>query len=196
MKKQSGFTLIELMIVLAIMSIILSVGVPGMRTYLSNSAADSLSNAILIDIMYARNHAITNATTVKMIPTGTANSGASTFAPDTEGVNWGQGWKIFEDSDDDNNIDNNELVIRTQASFGSDAHISSGPGGHITSGPAGILDNGRPIGFDNDGTAIRSGVLSIATFGCAGSHGHTIQINQIGQVVARNTDCPIAFTNL
>lgn len=196
MKKQSGFTLIELMLVLAIMSIIISVGVPGMRTYLSNSAADSLSNAILIDIMYARNHAITNATTVKMIPIGTANTGVSTFLPDTEGVNWGQGWTIFEDTDNDNNVDNTELVIRTQASLGTDAHISSGPGGHIASGPVGILDNSRPIGFNNDGTAINSGVLSIATWGCAGNHGHIIQINQIGQVIGRDTDCPIEFTNL
>lgn len=196
MKNYNGFTLVELIIVVAITGILVAVAVPSMRTYISNSAANSLSGTVLIDIMYARNHAITNSKVVKMIPTGAADSGASTFTPNSAGVNWAQGWSIFVDDNNDNVIDAGELVLRNHASFGPDAHISSGPGAHIGVGTQGILDINTPIGFNPDGTSINSGVLTIATFGCAGDNARTIQINQIGQVIGTDIQCPMAFTDL
>lgn len=197
MNKNSGFTLVELIIVVAITGILIAVAVPSMRTYISNSAANSLSGTVLIDIMYARNHAITNSDIVKMIPTGTATTGASTFTPNSAGVNWAQGWTIFVDNNNDSVIDASELVIRNHASFGPDAHISSGPGAHIGVGTQqGLLDLNTPIGFNPDGTSINSGVLTIATFGCAGDNARIIQINQIGQIIGTDIQCPTAFTDL
>lgn len=215
MNKQNAFTLVELMIVMAIVGILLAVGAPGMRTFISNSASNSLSSTLLIDIMYARNHAISNDVIVKMIPlgidaTGANNSGVgpSNFTPGSNGVNWGFGWVTFVDTNNDpllndNNIlDPGEFILRTHASFGPDAHISSGPGAQYNDadgnprGPVGLLDRANPIGFMPSGAAIRSGALTIATFGCAGDNARTIQINQIGQVIGNDVLCPIAFTNL
>lgn len=203
MKKLTGFTLIELMIVIAIVGILLTVGIPSMRTAISNSRAATLKDTLLIDIMYARNYAITNTVVVKMIPHGTnpqaadsADSVASLFEPNASGVNWGLGWLMFADTNDDNIYNTGEFILRNQPSFGPNAHISSGPGAHIGLGPQDLLDRLNPIGFNPAGTSIRQGVLSIAAFGCAGDNAYTLQINQIGQVISRDTDCPLAFTNL
>jgi len=202
MKKSQGFTLIELMIAVSIVGLLMSVAVPGMRTYISNSATNSLGNTLLIDIMYARNHAISNTLIVKMMPIGTIpdlnnRTGASTYTPGSTGVNWGLGWIIFVDTNNDNVRNNNEFIIRQQNSFGPEAHISSGPGAHIAAGIIpNVLDSVRPIGFDALGFPQNDGVLSIASNGCAGPNGQYIQINQIGQVISRSVDCPVAFTNL
>lgn len=198
MKKNHGFTLVELMIVISIVGLLMSIAVPSMRTYISNSAANSLGNTLLIDIMYARNHAISNTVIVKMLPLD-PRTGARSYEPDepaSAGVNWGLGWLIFVDTNDNDELDNDEFIIRQQNSFGLSAHISSGPGDHITSGTEAILDANSPIGFDSLGFPSSVGVLSVATNGCAGPNGQYIQINQIGQVISRSSDCPLAFTNL
>jgi prepilin-type N-terminal cleavage/methylation domain-containing protein len=195
MKNYNGFTLVELMIVVAIVGILATVAAPGMRAYISNSSANKLSNTLLIDIMLARNHAITKGEIVKMIPTGAADTGVSTFTPNSTGVNWAQGWTIFEDKNDNNDIDPGELVFRKQGSFGPDAHISSGPTSEL-------LDANKPIGFNDSGIAYGTGtntgtgILSVATFGCVGDNANVLQINQIGQVIKSDIQCPLAFSEL
>jgi type IV fimbrial biogenesis protein FimT len=201
MKKYNGFTLVELIIVLAIAGILIAVAMPNIRAYVSNSTSKSLSNTLYVDIMYARNHAITKEVAVIMQPLGTdvdaadgADTGASLFSPNATGVNWGLGWRITEVDGDA--ITSNDIIIRNHGSFGPRAHISSGPGDHILTGTVGILDRDNPIGFNADGTSMRSGVLSVASFGCTSNNARVIQINQIGQVIGNNVPCPIAFTEL
>jgi type IV fimbrial biogenesis protein FimT len=203
MKKYNGFTLVELMTVVAVIGILSTVAAPYMQIYTSNSSSKSLISALTIDILFARNHAVSHSRMVKMIPTGSNptsidadDTGASTFTPIPGGVNWGLGWSVFEDNNDNDKRDIDERIIRSQPSFGSTAHISSGPGSHITSGSEVVVDSGNPIGFDTTGFATTTGALTIANFGCAGDNARIIQINQIGQVISTVTQCPSAFTEL
>jgi len=184
MKKEKAFTLVELMTVVAIVGIIMVTAVPYMRSFSSNSLSSSISNRLLIDIMYTRNEAVTRGVNVQMIPLDNLNFGngplVSGGAIGTVGVNWGLGWRIVVEPAGANE------EVRSQSSFGPDAYVRS-------TGAA-ILDSNTAISFTPNGGAINRGQLTVVTAGCAGNNGHTISINAIGQVTTGELPCPTVYT--
>ncbi|CCK74769.1 MAG: GspH/FimT family pseudopilin [Oleispira antarctica] len=181
MKKHYGFTLIELMVVVAIIGIMVTAGTPVMRTYFSNSASNSAQKQLFINLMQARNQAITRQVAVTIKPNDSKTGGGS--LAEEKGVNWGAGWRTFIDASDNPNSAT-DILLSQQGSLGDNVKI------HSTSG---TLDSVTPIIFEANGAARNSGTLSIGTYGCIGQHAHTIQINATGQTISSKIDCPTEF---
>lgn len=78
-----GFTIIELMVTIAIAAILLSVAAPSYTTFIRNS---QLSDAVA-EFMSAANAARGNA--IKL--------GTNTFLVPTTGTDWSTGWYVFSD---------------------------------------------------------------------------------------------------
>jgi len=113
MKRQSGFNLTELVIVVAIVAILLSVGVPSYR-YITNSyRMTSEVNGLLGDLMYARAEAIKEGQGVTVCVSDGVNCLGN--------IRWQNGWVVFSNP---NNAANPPAgsILRTQAPF-------TGPGG-------------------------------------------------------------------
>jgi type IV fimbrial biogenesis protein FimT len=88
MGKQGGFTLTELIMVVAIVAILLSIAVPSYR-YITNSyRMSSEVNGLLGDLMYARSEAIKEGqfVTVCVTVNGKTCSG---------NTSWDRGWLVF-----------------------------------------------------------------------------------------------------
>jgi prepilin-type N-terminal cleavage/methylation domain-containing protein len=85
--RQGGFTVTELMVVVAIVAILLSLGMPSFR-YLTNAYRMSAEvNGLLGDLQYARSEAIREgqAVTACVSADGTSCTG---------GANWASGWIV------------------------------------------------------------------------------------------------------
>ncbi|HED35090.1 MAG TPA: prepilin-type N-terminal cleavage/methylation domain-containing protein [Gammaproteobacteria bacterium] len=92
MKKNSGFTLVELMITVSIVAILLTVGVPSLRTFMQGNQLIASTNELISALHVARSEAIKLNSKVSICSSsnGTSCSGSSS---------WKEGWIVFVDAD-------------------------------------------------------------------------------------------------
>lgn len=103
MRRQHGFTLIELMIAVGLTALLLSMAVPAMNIFVSNARQTGAINDFVSSLHLARSTAITTNTRVTLCPSAAGN--------DCENSDWNQGWIVFADLDSDQSVDGNENVI-------------------------------------------------------------------------------------
>src|SRR5437762_8608072 len=108
MRRHGGFSITELMVVVAIVAILLGIGAPSYR-YITNSYRMSAEvNGLLGDLQYARAEAIREG---QYVTACVSSDGASC----TGGPHWENGWIVF--SDPNNNQTVTAGVLRVQGAF-------------------------------------------------------------------------------
>jgi len=107
-KSDLGFTLIELIVALAILGIILSVGVPSFQQAVLNAQINNARSALLADLNLARVEAVKGRTRVMV---------CARESDTTCGSDWTKGWIVYEDSAPSGtafDLDSRERVVRVQ----------------------------------------------------------------------------------
>jgi type IV fimbrial biogenesis protein FimT len=116
MNKQCGFTLVELMITLAIAVILLTIGVPSFSTAIKNNRLTSATNDLVAVLNLARSEAVTRGLRV------TACKSADQATCDTSGSGWEQGWIVYSDENNNGAYDSGgtpEPLLRVHGSLGN-----------------------------------------------------------------------------
>jgi type IV fimbrial biogenesis protein FimT len=90
--RSRGFTLMELMVVLALAAIILGIGVPGFREFQRNNRLTVAANDVLGAIISSRAEALRRQSTVSMCRSPAPNDADATCGA-------GTGWIVFADPD-------------------------------------------------------------------------------------------------
>ena len=98
MKRQSGFTLYELLITVLVIGVILTIGVPNMSEFTQNSRLTSASNDLLSSFQLARSEAARSKSNITICA-----SNNSLDANANCGGTWNDGWIIFLDLNGDLN---------------------------------------------------------------------------------------------
>jgi type IV fimbrial biogenesis protein FimT len=90
----AGFTLLELLITLAVAAIVLAFGVPSLERYLAEASLRSESSALSVALAGARMRAVETGRPVTVCPRG--GDGRCSGSAD-----WSSGWLVFDDPDQD-----------------------------------------------------------------------------------------------
>jgi len=131
-RRLGGFTLMELMVVLALVGVIMGLAVPNFRTFVLNNRLTGGANDLLGSIVLARTEAIKRQLPVAVCATADPN----TAVPVCSGA-WAQGassaWVVWVDADNDWVPDNNvnEPVLQRHAALDASVTVRSDNNGRI-----------------------------------------------------------------
>lgn len=153
-KNNAGFTLIELMVVIAIVGIFASIAIPSFSKLIANNRLSTATNELVANMMLARSEALKRSNTVTMCPSAdqTTCSGGGDFS---------QGWIVFLDCDGDGvqgsvttdcGLNNMEEVIKVGDGFQS-VSMTNAAGGFVSFGFSGRPTNNTNSTFSVTDTA-------------------------------------------
>ena len=145
----SGFSLLELMVALAVGSIIIVVGIPSFKGMLQNQRMTSATNELVMSLNLAKSEAIKR---VKYVSVCKSSNGISCTAG---GTSWDDGWIIFANSTVANlgSIDGGDEVIRVYPALGGQLTVNS-------IGTIADFVSFRPTGTIGTSTANMTGTLT------------------------------------
>ncbi|NJN46950.1 MAG: prepilin-type N-terminal cleavage/methylation domain-containing protein [Candidatus Competibacteraceae bacterium] len=104
--KQNGFTLLELIVTMAIAAIVLTVAVPSFQGIIRNNRIASHTNDFTSSLNLARSEAVKRARRVVLCKS------TDSASCDTSSAGWEQGWIVFVDIDNDAAVDSDDEILR------------------------------------------------------------------------------------
>ena len=130
--KTQGFTLIELMVVLALAAIIATFAVPSFQSAMARQKLNLAASDLLVSAMQARSEAI-------------KNNRQAIVQPVSSDSDWSQGWRIYVDMDNSKTYNEGDFLVTTVPAAASSVKLYETP----------TLDPNF-IGFDANGFALGS----------------------------------------
>ena len=128
MDKRRGFTLIELMVVLAVVAVLATLAAPSFKRQIQSTTISSTVNTFLADMRYARSESIRRGGGVVMCHSNSPEAANPVCDNDSVpvGNGWVSGWIIFHDLNDDGQKDPAEPLLRIQSPITSMDSIKEG----------------------------------------------------------------------
>ena len=114
---QKGFSVVEGLMVLALMGVLLAMAAPGMTAWLGRTQVEALAQAFVRDVRWARTEAIKRSLRVSLC------SSADARQCDAQG--WAAGWVVFADDNGNGWIDSGDEILRVQSRMTGVASMAS-----------------------------------------------------------------------
>jgi type IV fimbrial biogenesis protein FimT len=173
MNKACGFTLLELMMTLAVAAILLTLVAPSYRSMVQNNRAATQTNSLVTALNFARSEAVKRGSRVSIC----ASSNQTSCSDSSD---WATGWIVFTDnSGAPDSLDAGDTLLRVAGALtGSTALVSTSgeqflqylSNGQINEYPAGPTPIPTPVTF------------SLTVPDCTGDNVRNVSISLPGRV--------------
>lgn len=168
-----GFTLVELMVTLAVIAVLASIALPSFQGTIRLNRVSTENNEFIAALNLARSEAIKNRAIGELCASADGvNCGAD----------WSLGWMVWADLNRDGNVDAPAEVVRFERGNPQVTVIANIPG--IAPGTSAVRYNGRGQPQLPAGTVFPANVVTMHPLVCAtgADHLRNIQIARTGQI--------------
>lgn len=171
----AGFTLVELLVVMAIAAILLAAGLPNFQDFIRDQRVRSIASDMVGDFALARAEAVRYSGRVVVARAG---FGGCTVT----GTTWREGWCIFVDNNANNALDAGE-IIKVQQPVGGQVRICSA-----------VVDFANTVIFGSRGQVIRASAIGANdgitvtddSTGAANSRTRLLMFGLVGRIATVN----------
>jgi type IV fimbrial biogenesis protein FimT len=169
--RPSGFTLVELMVVLVILAALLAIGLPNFRGSVDSTRVATMSNEVMAALSLARMEAMRSTRQSIICPSANGTSCST---------DWTQGWLVGNDTDSDGDLDTVVRYIQPKEGTSITVGAASSPNLLIFS------PRGRPAAGTTPIT------FRIEPYTCPPGKQlrRTISVNASGQATLAKGNCP------
>jgi type IV fimbrial biogenesis protein FimT len=123
--KNKGFTILELMITIAIVSILVAVAVPSFNSMMISNSVTRDQDTFFSLLLTARSEAVKRGRTVSVCQSSNLTACDST-------ASWTDGAIVFFDANADGDIDTGDVVLRINEKLQSSVNLAFTGGDHLT----------------------------------------------------------------
>ena len=170
MKTHSGFTLIELVIVIALAALLTTLALPSFRAIIQNNRATTQANGLLSSLNLARSEAVKRGVRVTL-----CSSVDQATCTDPPSADWATGWIIFADESNFGTKDAAETVLQVHEALADGAELR--------------LAGGTNVQLLPSGQARAATTLRLELPECSGEQARTIGTELSGRSSVSATSC-------
>ncbi|HEY4210630.1 MAG TPA: GspH/FimT family pseudopilin [Steroidobacteraceae bacterium] len=170
-RAEGGFTLVELMFGILLLSILMALAIPSFRQYTASTRTSAASNNLASAFAVARSEALTRTVNVSIC--GSNNQKTCIASP---GTNWTGGWIAFTDNNGNGAVDPTDQFIQAWPAAGGNVAV--------TAGSAYVQYSAR--GMSNTGAV----TFTVASAGCTGNKKSRIIVTASGSPQQSYIACP------
>ena len=164
MPKASGFTVIELMFVVALAAVLLTIAAPSLTSMVMSNRISTAAGDLMSDLTFARSTAISRSQRVGIC--------ASNDQATCNGASWGQGWIVYMDLNNNGDFDGApETIVRVREGLAAGLTVTPTPNAlGIVFRPSGPADAARTFqvcktGYTGRNVALNATGRAVSTAG-------------------------------
>lgn len=173
-----GFTLIELMVTIAIAAILAGLAAPSFRDLIANNRLKTHTSALHTSLLQARSEAIKRNGRVVLCKSSNAATCATTG-------DWQQGWIVFADANDNAQVDAGELIITKVAALSGDFVLKGG--GSLADY---VSYSGTGASKLSASQNFQTGTFTLCQLGVAGGNARQIELFATGRLSIAQATAP------
>jgi type IV fimbrial biogenesis protein FimT len=190
MDKEPGFTLVELLITIVVLSILLAAGAPAFKDFIKNNRVTGQINNLVSVIQLARSEALKRGT--NMVVCASDNQTTCT-GKDT----WADGWILFSDLDRDSLpdvgtgkcLETEDCIMATRTSLPEGTTLTTDSGNdNVCFLPTGLSGTHTPSACNNDGNIVEV-EFTLQAKNCEKTQARQVKVTKQGHTLVSTVAC-------